>query len=164
MFPPRIVSFPNRTIFGEKSVELFCNISAHPLATVSWFKDGSSLANTTKELHQSGSLACDSNKLVQGFYCVKTSPEILLICNPVHNLHTGQYICQATNRKGSATATAYVDVLGKLQPSSVALRVGGGGRRRVKVYEFLDMLGGKSGAVASLVAPLPPYELTHHCT
>lgn len=110
VFPPNILEFHKRTVYNEKAVDLYCNISAHPVPTVRWYKDGYSLESKIEELDRWKSC----NGLVQHFYRVKSDIGRLVICKPEHVCHTGFYTCIVTNRRGQSNATAFLDVLGKI--------------------------------------------------
>ena len=92
-------------------MKLRCIISANPAPTVEWFKDGTSLEVIPVTMGESDS--CESRKLRPGFYQVDNYVGQLLICSPSHADQTGFYTCQATNRQGTSSATAFLDVLGK---------------------------------------------------
>ena len=92
-------------------MKLRCIISANPAPTVEWFKDGTSLEVIPVTMGESDS--CESRKLRPGFYQVDNYVGQLLICSPSHADQTGFYMCQATNRQGTSSATAFLDVLGK---------------------------------------------------
>ena len=92
-------------------MKLRCIISAYPAPTVEWFKDGTSLEVTPVTMGELDS--CESGKLRPGFYQVDNYVGQLLICSPSHADHTGFYTCKATNRQGTRSATAFLDVLGK---------------------------------------------------
>ena len=111
VFPPTILSFSNKTVYKKTTVKLRCRISAYPAPTVQWFKDGTSLEVTQVTIGESDS--CESRKLLPGFYQVDNYVGQLLICSPSHADQTGFYTCQATNRDGTSSATAFLDVLGK---------------------------------------------------
>ena len=97
-------------MYHQTTVELYCNISAHPVPTVQWYKDNDSIESKVVVLRRW--LSCD-RALLRGFYRVRGDVGRLIICKPLHADHTGFYTCSAANRKGKSNATAFLDVLGK---------------------------------------------------
>jgi len=110
VFPPSILYFHDQRVYDQDAVDLFCNISAHPVPSVRWYKDNSSLEGNIEELHRWRS--CEG--LVRAFYRVKIDVGRLRICKPENALNTGFYTCVAVNRRGESNATAFLDVQGKI--------------------------------------------------
>lgn len=112
VFPPTILGFKNQTVYRQTTVNLNCEITAHPTPKVEWLKNHLSLEDEIKVLPTLESCS----KLVQGFYRVNDNKHVglLVICYPSHARQTGFYTCQAENRKGKSNATAFLNVLGKI--------------------------------------------------
>ncbi|KAJ7377511.1 hypothetical protein OS493_028494 [Desmophyllum pertusum] len=108
VFSPNILNFDKQTVYHQTTVELYCNISAHPVPTVQWYKDNDSIESKVVVLRRW--LSCDK-ALLRGFYRVRGDVGRLIICKPLHADHTGFYTCSAANRKGKSNATAFLDVL-----------------------------------------------------
>jgi len=109
VFPPTILGFKNQTVYRQTTVNLNCEITAHPTPKVKWLKNHLSLEDEIKVLPTLESCS----KLVQGFYRVNDNKHVglLVICYPSHARQTGFYTCQAENRKGKSNATAFLNVL-----------------------------------------------------
>ena len=104
--------FVNQTVYQPTTVNLYCNITAHPTPKVVWLKDKSPL-EVRAQITMEKSDTCKDRSLVSGFYQVKNDVGRLVICDPSHAIQTGLYTCQASNRKGTSNATAFLNVLGK---------------------------------------------------
>lgn len=112
VFPPSILNFENQTAYHQISIELFCNVSAHPMPSqVQWFRGSQPLRNQIEVMDRLLPSACKTRS--PGFYRVNGVVGKLIICKPADTLHTGFYTCKAANRKGESNATAFLNVLGK---------------------------------------------------
>ena len=107
--PPQIVTRPqNKTINETDVLSLFCNATGHPLPTVSWSKDGVSIAFSNKQTLKIQNV---TRKAV-GVYMCSASNGVSAPDNAsalvLVNCECLQVVQRCTNRlKSAATATNY---------------------------------------------------------
>ena len=107
-----MTSFLNQTGQEGKAVQLKCRVRGHPNPSVTWYKNRAKVS-ILSELQSPNE--CEHSSL--GFYKGITSKDAvdhtLIICKTTHLDHTGEYECRANNSKGDASATSFLNVLGK---------------------------------------------------
>ena len=140
---PEISSFPNQTVFrGNLSVILYCNVSANPVASVTWTKDGQSV--TIIPVQTAVTVDCQSR--VNGYYRAERGPNTLVICEPNDSANSGRFTCTARNGLGTSSQDAYVNVQGMSLYSGV-------------FSLFLVSVAAKNPLMWSYSATLPEYYL-----
>lgn len=100
------------TTQGQRA-ELFCNVTANPQPKeVTWTRNGEKIEPIRTKVD-------DCGQLRSGFYEMEdrtlsiSGVWRLFVCSVSDAEHTGSYKCEATNPKGNATGTTYLNILGK---------------------------------------------------
>eukprot|EP00112_Aurelia_sp_Birch-Aquarium-sp1_P005423 Seg1616.4 transcript_id=Seg1616.4/GoldUCD/mRNA.D3Y31 product=Hemicentin-2 protein_id=Seg1616.4/GoldUCD/D3Y31 len=109
-----IVQLKAGSYIQGQTVKLHCNVTANPVAHISWYKDGRriSVENTTlinDEKQCSSSINGYYFKLKNGHRSLSD----LIICEVDVKKNNGTYSCMATNKLGSTPATDALNIYAK---------------------------------------------------
>jgi len=114
IYSPKISSFKSTTVNNDNKAVITCSVDSHPMAEVTWFKEGLPLAvekiNTVNE--------CVNREEGQYFELVNTGDNPkpkqhkLVICKSVWKKNNGTYSCLATNNLGKTEKQSTIVVNG----------------------------------------------------
>ena len=110
IYAPKIKSFKNLNVSNGDNAVIKCKVDSHPLAKVTWYKDGDLLTNVNRIDDEAN---CE-NRDEGTYFEMNSAKEFkLVICKSVWKMNSGTYSCQAQNSLGTIQKKSSVYVYGK---------------------------------------------------